>query len=720
MSATRPARLKARLAGPPLALQIMGLLLGGLIIAQIVTLFLTILLPPEPQPQYGLNEIAATLSGSPVKTNAARPLQRIVQSGPPVMSGPGWLTSDHSRRDLAKLLGRDEADVQIFFFTPLPFAGTVPRRGPEVRITPEDFPDPAIQKPSHPKLERHASLEEHHPLPSNLYGGACQVVMPTAGDARFPGGGFPGGFPGGGFPGAAVPGASLPAGTFRIDVPNGIFSAGAIAPGQLLGAPNARSFVPTQIPAVPSPIPLPAGAGAGVPGNVMVFSAPNSGMTLPTGLPAANFSRPALLAPRPIMPDFGNPVIRQGMIPDIAPAPAVRRVSSAPRMAQPELELRIPSPQLPAMAERHPDIQARPMPAPAPVPRMAAPASKSAPTPADKPVPVVPRIPRGLFGVAPAPFIEGDFVAAVRLADGRWAVVRPTPEPFPNGWQRRVILWFLISFSAVAPLGWIFARRLVRPIAGFAHAAEQLGRDPTAPILALEGPAEVGRAAHAFNRMQSRLRSFVDDRTAMVGAISHDLRTPLTRLRFRIEDVPDDQREGMLAEVEEMEQMISSVLTFIRDASEPGSREKLDLRTLVEDVVEDAVFVGKAVTLEDGIKAQVEVDPLGIRRLVSNLVENAVKYGTTARVRLFTEQQEAVAEIHDDGPGLPEEELERVFQPFYRTPDAHASNKHGTGLGLAVCRSIARAHGGDVRLHRGDSGLIAQLRLPLAYGVAAP
>jgi signal transduction histidine kinase len=175
----------------------------------------------------------------------------------------------------------------------------------------------------------------------------------------------------------------------------------------------------------------------------------------------------------------------------------------------------------------------------------------------------------------------------------------------------------------------------------------------------------------------------------------------------------------MLAEVEEMEQMISSVLTFIRDASEPGSRERLDLRALVEDVVEDAVFVGKAVTLEDGAKAQVEVDPLGIRRLVSNLVENAVKYGTTAQVRLFTDQQEAVAEIRDDGPGLPEEELERVFQPFYRTPDAHASNKHGTGLGLAVCRSIARAHGGDVRLHRGDSGLVAQLRLPLAYGAAA-
>ncbi|HVX57655.1 MAG TPA: ATP-binding protein, partial [Candidatus Saccharimonadales bacterium] len=312
---------------------------------------------------------------------------------------------------------------------------------------------------------------------------------------------------------------------------------------------------------------------------------------------------------------------------------------------------------------------------------------------------------------------EGDFIAALRLADGMWAVVQPKPEPFPNSWQRRVLLWFLISFALVAPLGWLFARRLVRPIAGFAYAAEQLGRDPTAAILALEGPAEVGRAAHAFNRMQSRLRSFVDDRTAMVGAISHDLRTPLTRLRFRIEDVPDDLRESMLAEVDEMEQMIASVLAFIRDASEPGSRETLDLRRIVEDVVEDAVFVGKPVTLEHGMHAEVEVDPLGIRRLLTNLVENAVKYGGSARIRLFTDHQEAIAEVRDNGPGLPEDELERVFQPFYRAPAARASNKHGTGLGLAVCRSIARAHGGDVRLWRGDQGLVAQVRLPLAYGI---
>jgi two-component system OmpR family sensor kinase len=318
-----------------------------------------------------------------------------------------------------------------------------------------------------------------------------------------------------------------------------------------------------------------------------------------------------------------------------------------------------------------------------------------------------------LFGLAPAPFVQGDFVAALRVADGQWAIVQPIPEAFPNAWQQRVLLWFVMAASLVAPAGWWYSRRLVRPITGFAVAAEQLGRDPTAPVLALTGPAEVGRAAQAFNRMQNQLRSFVSERTAMIGAISHDLRTPLTRMRFRIEDAPDAVREGMLQDVQEMEQMINSVLTFLREGSERGARERLDLASIVTDVVEDAVFVGQPVTLHGAEPARVEVDAIGIRRLLANLVENAVKYGRQAAVRLSIDHHDAVVEVRDHGPGLPADQLEQVFQPFYRTPEARASATPGTGLGLAVCRSIARAHGGDVSLSRGQPGLVAQLRLPL-------
>jgi two-component system, OmpR family, sensor kinase len=681
---------RLRITGPPLALQIVGLLLGGLIVAQLVTLFLTLLLPPEPQPQYGLNAIAQALSGAAKGPERTRTLQRVVQSGPPAPSGPGWLTSEHSRQDLARLLGCSESDVQLYFFTPLPFAGTARIPTHEVQALPAPSP------------VREAS-EQSHRLPPGFMYADFQVAQAATG--AFPGGGFPGGFPGGGFPGSGVPGAGFPGGGFPQRPP---------MPGQ--GGPSGGPQVPGRIPGGSQTSPgMPGGQTPGDGGR-----APgDAGQRMPGGFPAGGRPdfpmRNVIVAPPPIKIPLDAiiplaPVIVDPVQDDSASAP--RRKDSAvkikPRPVTAPSASAAPEPGTAHPLQLHPETV---------LPRIAPPTAAPVKPQPELPVPVVAPA-RGLFGLAPAPFVEGDFIAALRLANGQWAVVQPSPEPFPNSWQRRVLLWFMISFALVAPLGWLFARRLVRPITGFADAAEQLGRDPTAPILVLEGPAEVGRAAHAFNKMQSRLRSFVDDRTAMVGAISHDLRTPLTRLRFRIEDVPDELREGMLGEVEEMEQMISSVLAFIRDASEPGSREMLDLRSIAEDVVEDAVFVGKIVTLEKGEPAAVEVDPLGMRRLLGNLVENAVKYGDSARVRLFTDQQEVFAEIRDNGPGLPEEELERVFQPFYRAPAARASNKHGSGLGLAVCRSIARAHGGDVQLRRGEGGLVAQVRLPLAYGAA--
>ena len=659
-----------RLSSPPLSLQIMGLLLGGLVVAQLATLMLTLLLPPEPQQQYGLGDIARVLAGENVHVAGSRQLQRIVQAGPPALSGPGWLTSERSRRELAALLARDESDVQLSFFTPLPFAGTTAR---PARAAALETPVPQVE--SQPSGFMRA----------NFSGG---VQMAQAGP---PPNGFPGGFPGR-FPGGPPPGA-FPGGP----------------PAAALQAPSAPSFAPPSgLPSMPGGTPASPSLMPSAPPSRGVF--PQGGM--PGGVPGnvipGGGAPPAVMSAPAGAPPVGAPPATPPM--DIAPpvvAPTQQAAPPPPAIVAP----RPTAPSAPVVTIK-PDAPVIPHQAVAP----AVPAPEADPL-LEPPVPVVAPS-RGLFGLAPAPFVEGDFVAALKLDTGQWAVVQPVPEAFPNSWQRRVLLWFLLSFALVAPLGLIFARRVVRPIAGFALAAEQLGRDPTASVLALEGPAEVGRAAHAFNRMQSRLRSFVDDRTAFVGAISHDLRTPLTRLRFRIEDAPDELREGMLAEVDEMEQMITSVLNFIRNASEPGARERLDLRSLLEDVVEDAVFVGKDVTLEDSERAPVEVDALGMRRLLNNLVENAVKYGDKARVRLFTDQQDAVAEIRDNGPGLPDEELERVFQPFYRAPSARASAKHGTGLGLAVCRSIARAHGGDVRLTRGPHGLVAQVRLPLVYGSA--
>jgi signal transduction histidine kinase len=707
-----------------LGVHILALLLGGLIVAQAVTVALTVLLPPDHRPQYGLDDIAAVLEGSPTHGHYSRPLQRVIQTNRPTIAAPGWLVSESSQQELAALLGKGESELLVYFYTPPPFAGTVnlPMR------------ESALQFPT-----RESALDPSFPVES--MSGArgrkakssiilAEFAMPPQG---FPGGVSAGGAPGpgnppGGFSHTPTPGIGLIGRPGR-EAP---FGGGALGSrGVIIDDTRSAATPPTFAPPPDAP-----------PSNAQIQGPDNGDLLVRSqyapefGVPAPSISAaPAINVPPP-SPSVGHNAL--------TPAPAADHAEFSSRAGPMQMAPVAPPPRPSAIVTPKPAIQARP------------PTSSDLPTPmvetsvksaldtsrglsAAGPSPPISEIPplklspvsrtavlasnpprtetiadMNVPGFGAAPFIQGDFVAALKLDENHWAVVRPMAESFPNSWQRRVLLWFLVSFALVAPFGWLFARRVVRPIAGFADAAEQLGRDPRAPILALDGPSEIGRAAHAFNRMQNRLRSFVDDRTAMMGAISHDLRTPLTRMRFRLEDAPDDIRVGMEHEVAEMEAMINSVLAFIRDASEPGVRERLDLRTIVEDVVEDAVFVGNDVTLEHSEAASVEVDVLGMRRLLANLVENAVKYGEHARVRLFRDHNDAIAEISDDGPGLPEDELERVFQPFYRGANARSSKKDGNGLGLAVCRSIARAHGGDVRLIRSAQGFVAQLRVPLA------
>jgi signal transduction histidine kinase len=309
-------------------------------------------------------------------------------------------------------------------------------------------------------------------------------------------------------------------------------------------------------------------------------------------------------------------------------------------------------------------------------------------------------------------------VAALRIGPNQWVTLRPEPEAFPNSWQRRVLMWFALSLAVVAPLGWIFARRLAAPLAGFAAAAEQLGRDPASPVIVAGGPAEIGRAARAFNAMQGRLSRYITDRTAMIGAISHDLRTPLARLRFRLERASPSLRREIGQDLDQMEAMITSVLAFMREDAEAGARQRVDLRSLLECVIDEAEVTGADVALAPGEPAEVEVSVLGLQRVFANLVDNAVKYGDSARVTLRLEGDETVVEIRDRGPGLEASELERVFTPFYRGVEARTSSKQGVGLGLSSARSIVRAHGGDIRLMLPGEGLLVQVRLPLVEGIA--
>ena len=682
---------------PPIVLQILVLLLGGLVVAQLVTLLLTLVLPPAPPVQRSLGDVAAALRGEPGRVRLAR----TVQGAPPKVDGPGWFTSAESRHMLARLLGARDADVRLAFYAPLPFAGITA---------------PPTQ-PTQPPLPLHQT--GWAPAPEVLHGNVARLIPaglllidPTTGGGGAPGAGFSGGGVNGGAMGRGGSPGDGRLGGLRSGQGSGRGGEQGRGMGDVLRRDRGRS-TGSASPADLDRQPIaPDRGGEDRGGGNRADPAPSTAQ----GIGGRGRDRP--------LPTEGfDPRIFQ-TAPDGATAP-VQTPHAAPVASPSDLDRQPMAPDHRAMAGAAPASAAtapRP-PVVIPVPVTTAPQSLSVSTarhgeqPAEaRPLPIAPQG-RALFGLAPAPFVEGDFVAALQGRDGRWTVVQPFPEAFPNAWQRRVMLWFVIAFAIVAPFGWLFARHIVRPLARFTEAAELLGRDPAAALVALDGPAEIGRAAHAFNVMQNRLRSFVDDRTAMVGAISHDLRTPLTRMRFRIEEVDDDAtRAGMTEEVAEMEAMITSVLAFIRDASTPNARERLDLGMLVEDVAQDAAMVGSDVAVERMAAAPVEVDVLGMRRLLANLVENAVKYGERARIRLVIDEDAAVAEIVDDGPGVPEDELERAFEPFYRASNADVSGKTGTGLGLAVCRSIARAHGGDVRLVNAADGFRAQLRLPLAYG----
>ena len=311
------------------------------------------------------------------------------------------------------------------------------------------------------------------------------------------------------------------------------------------------------------------------------------------------------------------------------------------------------------------------------------------------------------------PPLVDDFTVGLQHASGAWTVIRPAPQTFPDPWQLRLILWFVACFALLTPIGYLFAHRLAAPIGRFAQAAERLGRDPKARAVAISGPAELGRAAAAFNEMQARLADYVEHRTAMVGAIAHDLRTPLSRIRFKIDSLAPQAREAIGRDVTQMEQMISAVLAFVRDESEVRPREPLDLASAVQCVVDNAALVGADVKLTSAAPLVVHADALGLDGLFTNLIDNAVKYGHRARVKVYGEGAAAVVEISDSGPGLPEAELERVFEPFHRAEPSRNPQTGGIGLGLATARGIARAHGGDIMLLNGRAGLIARVRLPL-------
>lgn len=316
-------------------------------------------------------------------------------------------------------------------------------------------------------------------------------------------------------------------------------------------------------------------------------------------------------------------------------------------------------------------------------------------------------------GIPPA-----GFLMSLRFSDGGWLNLRVEPPP-PRPWHSETFLWAFIAMSccAIALILW-GVRRMIRPVAALAAAADALGRNVNAPPLPEDGPTETATAARAFNTMASRIRRFVDDRTQMLAAIGHDLRTPITRLRLRAEFMEDDdQRRKMLNDLTEMEAMINATLAFARDDATREPSVAFDLAALCQTVMDEAVDAApdraELISYEGPERLRAQGRPAALKRALSNLVSNALFYGGDARLLLAREGQGARISIEDNGLGIPEAELEVAFQPFRRLEGSRNRETGGSGLGLTIARNILRAHGGDVILrNRTSGGLQALVTLP--------
>ncbi len=309
---------------------------------------------------------------------------------------------------------------------------------------------------------------------------------------------------------------------------------------------------------------------------------------------------------------------------------------------------------------------------------------------------------------------------ALLLDDGSWLNFAAPVASFPPFWATPYFLVMLASTAVVLAVSILAVRRAVQPLAMFAEAAERLGRDVDAPPLPGSGPAEVRRAAMAFNEMQQRLRTFVRDRTQMLAAISHDLRTPLTRLRLRAEMIEDDdEQRKTIADLDAMRAMIDAALAFARDEAAVEKTAALDLAVLLQTVCEVAADAGATATYRGPLHATCVGRPLALRRAFNNLLDNALHYGGQARVGLTGGVNRLIVTVDDDGPGIPPEELERVFEPFRRLEASRSRETGGTGLGLTLVRSAIAAHGGTIRLrNRPEGGLRAVVVLPAATAAA--
>lgn len=310
-----------------------------------------------------------------------------------------------------------------------------------------------------------------------------------------------------------------------------------------------------------------------------------------------------------------------------------------------------------------------------------------------------------------SPIIDGTVVAAVRQPNGTWAVhVRRSKAGLENYWNLlRLSPW--LGFLVTIPLSMWFSAKLARPVRAFVRAASQVGGGKTFAVPVV-GPTEIRVAANALNEMQARVRATIQERTALVGAIAHDLRTPLNSLRFRVARAPDDVRVAAESDIKQLDRLINSILEYVEGEGRALSVETIDLSSLLLSLVDDLRDRGIAIQFEP-VPVQIAGDFLLLRRMFANLIDNAVRFAAHVSISLTSTATEAVAEIADDGPGMSPPDLARAFEPFFRGEPSRNRTTGGIGLGLAIAKSVAESHGGQISLTNGpNGGLIVRVVLP--------
>lgn len=306
-----------------------------------------------------------------------------------------------------------------------------------------------------------------------------------------------------------------------------------------------------------------------------------------------------------------------------------------------------------------------------------------------------------------------DLSVSIQLADGSWLNMATSYRPPPGAFVPLVVQ---ISLMALAIIGIVaFAvRRVTRPLLNLSEAANRLGRGEDVDELPATGPKEVRAVTQAFNDMQERLTRFVRDRTRMLAAISHDLRTPITSLRLRAEFIDDDEnREKMIETLDDIAAMAEAALRFAKDDARQEAAEQADLGAMLQSIADDQQDMGHACQADIDERIILTCRPLSLKRAFRNLIENGIRYGEAVAVTAERQDGDVLIRIRDQGPGIPEDKLQDVFEPFVRLEESRSEETGGIGLGLAIARSIIHAHGGTINLKNAvGGGLLVEIRLP--------